>query len=316
MVRCVCVCVCACVCVMREYEKGASRARRGESGDWKQSEGKRKTRRPSLRRRLGASGNPPSPVWPQKRPHMPPPPCRLLAGKAALLAQLALAAVCVAALLAKRAREPPPRRPPRVFAADVSKQALAAAAAHGVGLTIAVAAASATAHASSECGFYLCVFVLDTALGSALSVALHTACVRAAAAAVAAGRAGRAVTSIARCGEYGDPLLPSLLPQLAEWTLCVLIARAVCACIAAVSLPALTVAAAGVDTVLAPLGPSGELFIVMLLGPITLNVIQALIQDAALKHRRGGERARGEGGVVLPGAEERGGLLPATAAPS
>ena len=240
---------------------------------------------------------------------MPPPPCRLLAGKSAAFAQLSLAAVCVAALLAKRAREPPPRRPPRVFAADLSKQAVAAAAAHGVGLIIAVAATSATAHASSECGFYLVVFCLDTALGSAIAVLLHTACVRAAAAGVAAGRSGRAVTSIARCGEYGEPLLPSLLPQLAEWTLCVLAARAVCACVAAASLPALTVAAAGVDAALAPLGPSGELFIVMLLGPITLNVVQALVQDAALKHRRGGERARGEGGVGLPSAaEERGAL--------
>lgn len=242
---------------------------------------------------------------------MPPPtaaggrPCRLLAGPAAAAAQLALAALCVGALLLKRHRERP-RRARRVWAADVSKQAVSAAAAHAAGLTIAVAAATHT-HAHSECGFYLIVFTIDTAVGSALALALHALAVRTAAATVAAGKASStgAIGWIARCGAYGDPLLASLLPQLLEWTLCVLAARAACGGLAAAALPAVARAAAGVDRVLAPLGASGELFFVMLAGPVALNILQALVQDGVLKRRSG--RAQ-------PAEEEMGGLLPGGAA--
>ena len=250
-------------------------------------------------------------------PRLPMPQCRLLAGPAGGAAQACLAGVAFAALAAKRAREPPPRRPPRVFAADAAKQAVGAAAAHGAGLMIALLAGAAGRRkggetVASECGWYLVAFALDTLSGAAIALAAHGAVVKAAIRSVAAGRASPAVRAVAACGEYGDPpSLARLAPQLAAWTACVVLGRAACGALVAVAFGALAVAAAGVDRILTPLGPSGELFAVMLAGPCLLNVAQILVQDAHLK-------ARGKmgGGGRAAELSPRSSLLPASTPPS
>ena len=240
-----------------------------------------------------------------------PPACRLLAGPSAAAAQIVLAALSLAALAARRARERP-RRPARVFAFDVAKQATSAAAAHAAGLGIAVAAAAGGGEAgargergaASECGWYLVAFALDTVVGTAAALALHRALVRAATRAAARPAAPPWVRSVAACGCYGDP--PSaraLAPQLAEWVACVLAGRALCGALVWAGLPWLVRCAAGVDGALAGAGPTGELFAVMLAGPLALNLAQALVQDGVLRRgKAGGGSGGGEGTGLLAGA--------------
>ena len=233
------------------------------------------------------------------------PPCRLLAGPAAALAQLSLACVVLAALMARRAREHP-RRPLGVWGADVGKQMLGAGAAHASGLLVSVGAAaaqaSATPAAASECGWYAIAFSLDTLVGTWLSLAFHRAAVRWAAARVAGSAAPPppplapapspplAVSfteAVSRCGDYGKPPSAALfLPQALEWVGCVLAARALCALLVALLHTPLGAAAAGVDALFAGAGPTVELAVVMVTGPLACNAVQALLQDAVLARRR------------------------------
>jgi len=245
---------------------------------------------------------------------MPPPPtCRLLAGPAAALSQAALAALVLAALLWKRAREYP-RRPIGTWGADVAKQVLGAAAAHSAGLVVALLAAGsgppsasggadrAGGAAPSECGWYAVAFALDTGLGTWLGVALHRAAVRAAARAVAGSPAppppplAPAPTpplaisfteAVSRCGDYGKPPSASLfIPQALEWVGCVLAARAACGALIAVLHTPLRAVAGGVDAAFARSPPGLELAAVMVAGPLVLNCVQALVNDAVLARRR------------------------------
>lgn len=124
--------------------------------------------------------------------------CRLLAGPAALAAQLSLALVVLAVLLLRRARENP-KRERSVFLFDVSKQFVSAGAAHLSGLAFSLLVAAAAAGGGggggsssaerrrqrqqqpSECGWYLVLFSVDTVIGSALAILLHRGAVAAAA---------------------------------------------------------------------------------------------------------------------------------------
>ena len=251
-------------------------------------------------------------VWKEKtkKPLMPADSCRLLAGRSGRTAQLTLALAVLAVLVAKRAREHP-RRPLGTWAADVGKQALGQAAAHGSGLLVSLLAAAAGARggggsagttAASECGWYAVAFALDTALGTYLAIALHRACVRAARRAVAGSGAPPPpplapapsaplpvsfAEAVSRCGDYGKPPSASLfIPQAVEWVGCVLAARAACGCLVALAHAPLARAAAGVDGAFSSAGPGVELAAVMVMGPLALNALQALLQDAVLARRR------------------------------
>jgi hypothetical protein len=62
----------------------------------------------------------------------------------------------------------------QVWGYDVSKQAFAAAAAHGCGMLWAVLMATYTEEGASECAWYMVVFSLDTTLGVAVALYLHS----------------------------------------------------------------------------------------------------------------------------------------------
>lgn len=129
-------------------------------------------------------------------------------------------------------------------------------------MLIAIIAHHASA-ASSECAWYFVAYTFDTTLGLLLTLAFHRAVLKLAklwkkrygskaaagssssyspgdvgsppASGANAGSGGHAPSEehwydiVALCGQYGDP--PSLykwLLQMAEWTFCVVAARAVC----------------------------------------------------------------------------------------
>lgn len=272
--------------------------------------------------------------------------CRLLAGPAALSAQLLLAALALASLVYKRHVERP-QRPVNIWALDVSKQAISMLAAHICGMLIAVIAHSRVAsEQTSECSWYFVAFTFDTTLGLALTIGLHKAALRLArwwgerrakhsspevalalalapmvpgeeggdaspteAAAEAGGDADLVVSAsdpwhkvLLECGRYGEP--PSYRRwgiQLAEWVLCVVLARVLCG-VTVVLLGSLLVhVAQGIDSLFSG-HPTVLLFFVMIMCPLLMNICQVLVQDLVLKWRgRGGAAAGGSLAVPIPG---------------
>lgn len=91
--------------------------------------------------------------------------------------------------------------------------------------------------------------------------------------------------AVAMCGQYGDP--PSLrifLPQMAEFVACVVAGRLVCGAAVFLGAVPLGFVARGVDALFVAAAPAGreedvaeaELWTVMVLGPLTMNVVQVL----------------------------------------
>lgn len=253
--------------------------------------------------------------------------CRLLAGPAAIAAQLLLAAFALASLLYKRHIERP-QRPLNIWGLDVSKQAISMLAAHACGMLIAlIAHNSVDAGASSECGWYAVAFVFDTTVGLLLTICLHKAALRAAhwygerhsqrygqplqletadggggtTVAAAAGEPWFAALQL--CGNYGDP--PSYRRwsiQLGEWVGCVVLARVLCGTLVLLLGQLLVHVAQGLDGLFTG-HPTAELYVVMICCPLLLNICQALIQDLVLKWRaRGGAK---ETSMAATGAAER-----------
>mmetsp|Transcript_18975 Transcript_18975/g.57310 ORF Transcript_18975/g.57310 Transcript_18975/m.57310 type:complete len:324 (-) Transcript_18975:5-976(-) len=225
--------------------------------------------------------------------------CKLLAGAPALLAQLLLAVLAFASLAYKRHRERP-QRPYKIWTMDVSKQVFSSGAGHICGLIIAVVASISSGHATSECAWYFVAYTFDTTLGVTLAILLHRAAVRAAVRwrgapdPEAAQAPSGWVHAIAHCGDYGDP--PSWrrwAPQMAEWVFATIAARAVCGIVVVVAKGPLHHVAALLDRLFAG-RPTAELFAVMIFGPLLMNMVQAWVQDAVLKLKRG------MGGGTLP----------------
>mmetsp|Transcript_18058 Transcript_18058/g.39468 ORF Transcript_18058/g.39468 Transcript_18058/m.39468 type:complete len:300 (+) Transcript_18058:379-1278(+) len=233
--------------------------------------------------------------------------CELLSGSDGLFTQLFLAGTAFGSLVVKRQRERP-RRPIKIWAFDVTKQGFAAAAAHLCGMMWAIIMASLTMENASECAWYFVVFFVDTTVGVVVALYLHRVVVRAV--------CKRFVTndgepresdpslkslpvyvrnwgfSLAQCGYYGDP--PSLkvfMPQMIEWVLCVIAGRIACGAMVFISAGVLGHIARYIDNLFHALIPnnaeanSAELWAVMVCGPLTMNIIQVLVQDAFLKFR-------------------------------
>mmetsp|Transcript_34047 Transcript_34047/g.47186 ORF Transcript_34047/g.47186 Transcript_34047/m.47186 type:complete len:256 (+) Transcript_34047:238-1005(+) len=230
--------------------------------------------------------------------------CGLLSGLNGIFAQFALAFVALLSLVLKRQSEKP-RRPLNVWIYDVSKQAFAAAAAHGMGMVWAILVARYRAEEkASQCAWYLVVFTVDTTCGVALALYLHRLAVQAAARACQGelregvglqgwrGSCRPSLAAVAACGHYGDP--PSLaffLPQMGEFVMCVFCGRLACGLTVLTFAPLLGVSARLIDQIFrsifahATTAATAELWSVMVLGPLTMNVIQVLVQDAFLKFR-------------------------------
>lgn len=251
--------------------------------------------------------------------------CRLLAGIAALIAQLALAVLSFSGLYFKkyylyyfpqrlkkskinkcdlnddliyhysfnRFRERP-QRPTTIWAMDVSKQIIGMGAAHASGLLIAIIAHHATEATASECAWYYVAFSFDTTIGVVLTMVLHNAILRRLRDSPAFGQESLPLpqqheswkVAVLDCGQYGDPpILRRWAFQAGEWSLCVVTARALCGGIVAVLAPLLQIFAEGLDAVFDG-HPRILLFFVMVCCPLLMNAAQLLIQDAILKGRQ------------------------------
>eukprot|EP00242_Pyramimonas_sp_CCMP2087_P011971 CAMPEP_0198206152 /NCGR_PEP_ID=MMETSP1445-20131203/9689_1 /TAXON_ID=36898 /ORGANISM="Pyramimonas sp., Strain CCMP2087" /LENGTH=245 /DNA_ID=CAMNT_0043878731 /DNA_START=529 /DNA_END=1266 /DNA_ORIENTATION=+ len=175
--------------------------------------------------------------------------------------------------------------------------------------------ASLTTEHASECAWYFVVFFVDTTVGVVVALYLHRVVMQAA--------CKRFLTSsgepreldptlkslpvhvrnwgyaIAQCGNYGDP--PSLkvyTPQMVEWVLCVIVGRLACGLMVYSTAGVLGFVARYIDAMFHSLSQnnaeanSAELWAVMVAGPLTMNMIQVLVQDAFLKFkgRPGGDR--------------------------
>eukprot|EP01062_Namystynia_karyoxenos_P082469 TRINITY_DN9299_c0_g2_i1.p2 TRINITY_DN9299_c0_g2~~TRINITY_DN9299_c0_g2_i1.p2 ORF type:complete len:312 (+),score=59.38 TRINITY_DN9299_c0_g2_i1:85-1020(+) len=133
--------------------------------------------------------------------------CRLLAGASGIAMQFLLLFCALAGLLWKRQREARrgEQRPLSVWVLDVSKQGFSGGAAHASGMLWAVilqgAAVSSPRAFTSECSWYLVVFVVDTTLGVVVTIALHkliVAWVRR-----TRTKVRRWIDPVADCGKYG-----------------------------------------------------------------------------------------------------------------
>ncbi|KAK9805878.1 hypothetical protein WJX73_000180 [Symbiochloris irregularis] len=227
--------------------------------------------------------------------------CRLLVGPAAASAQLVLAVIAFVSLVYKRHTEKP-QRPVSVWAMDVSKQVFSALVAHFAGMGIAIVLAT-QAHVS-ECAWYFVAFTFDTTLGVAIALGLHTAAVRTARHFTKKEKPHPVLLSIAECGNYGTP--PSvwrLWPQLIEFSTAVLLARMLCGSLIILLRGSLAHIAGLLDSIF-KVHTTAELFFVMIACPLTMNVLQAIIQDTVLKrHKHADAEAdaadAAEGGVQM-----------------
>lgn len=220
--------------------------------------------------------------------------CELLAGAQGTLAQLALLFVAATCLALKRHYERP-KRSARIWLMDVSKQAFSAGVAHLSGMVWAMIISSQTGLKGSQCAWYLVVFFVDTTIGVAVALAFHKSVVRLACDRARTGKCDASdddstivavlkvtTESVSRCGEYGDP--PSALiwlPQMIEWTLCTLAGRIFSGGLVAVGAPLFAAVASAIDTLFT--NDVVELWTVMVLGPLSMNLVQVLVQDAVLK---------------------------------
>lgn len=208
--------------------------------------------------------------------------CRLLAGPPAFAAQAVLAIIALLGLILKRQKEVP-QRPIKVWGMDVSKQVVSTAAAHLAGMSIAIVLASTRV---SECAWYFVAFSFDTTLGVAIALGLHTCAVRSARKMCSREPPNAVLLSIAECGHYGEPpSLSRLWPQLVEFTSAVLTARFCCGLLIFLLREALVHMAHVLDDLFQD-RPTHLLFFVVIACPLTMNLLQALIQDHVLKRRR------------------------------
>lgn len=217
--------------------------------------------------------------------------CRLLQGVYALVAQALLVGIVMLSLAFKRYRERP-QRPLLVWAMDVSKQVVSSGAAHVGGLAFSILAHWQTrSQGTSECSWYFVIYTMDTTLGVSLTLMMHEACLRAARSKLARGLPSDGHLHVENaslwddlisCGQYGQP--PSIrrwLVQLVEFTSCVVTARILCGVVVLWIKDWLAHLTASIDDAFR--SHNAELlFVVMILWPLSMNIIQAWIQDHIL----------------------------------
>ncbi|KAL4155130.1 hypothetical protein PRNP1_007243 [Phytophthora ramorum] len=128
--------------------------------------------------------------------------CHLFTDVFARLLQLLLAFIAVFMLYIKRKLEFP-IRPIKVWALDVSKQAMGALYIHCISVVLSIVMVATSTENYDECGIYFVNYVLDTTWGGFTMIAFLRMIDKVAA------RFG--LMDIARCGDYGDP------PQMRVW---------------------------------------------------------------------------------------------------
>jgi len=212
--------------------------------------------------------------------------CRLLDGFGQFI-QIACGLLAFSALIIKRLRAPT-ERPLLIWALDVSKQSVSMAVAHSIGMLAAVTMSSTEQHASA-CSWYLVVFTVDVSLGVMVSLALLRVSQH-----VAAQLDYRPLVS---SGDYGHvidlsgkliqkPSMRVWAIQMAHWTFgCVGPARFFCLGVVYLLRDLLGGIASGIHSIFSG-HPHVELVFVMLVGPLLLNALQFLVQDAILRRKK------------------------------
>ncbi len=228
--------------------------------------------------------------------------CRLLGGWFAYGMQFMLAVVAFSTLLFRRTRERPPLEF-HIWVLNVGKQVVSLTVAHAFAIVASIFFSTRTPQAASECAWYAVIFSVDTVVGTALTLILHTCVIRAAQLYVhkqasLSSRVRMVCEMVVNCGSYGSP--PSLVVwawQALEWTVCVLLARFLCATVVALLGPTLLAEIAeGIDMRFG--GRQGlQLASVMILWPVLVNSAQVLLQDAVLRAKR---YHGGSVGAVVP----------------
>lgn len=196
--------------------------------------------------------------------------CQLLSGTETYAIQLLLGAIAFATLWYKRQVERP-RRTLTIWSMDVSKQAIGATVSHFINISIAIQLPPVT----DECVWYFLNFISDCTLGMLVSLAFLRLQQELAFA--------LNWSSVQESGEYGNP--PSYriwLAQLVAWLTIIVFSKAIVVCVLIASSSTLGM----IGTLLfRPIQayPFAELFLVMVVCPTFLNVVQFWIQDSFLK---------------------------------
>jgi len=202
--------------------------------------------------------------------------------------QFLAAVFAFSVLIIKRFREKP-RRPWSIWGLDVCKQASSGLGAHFVGLLTAELVAAAS-EGISPCSWYFVAFTVDVTLGVTVSLLIFHGGKR------LAGMYRYA--PLATTGNYGQVIdemgIMTKQPSLRIWAIqlsfftfgCVIPARFVCMLFTYSLRNQLAGVAIWIHSWF-PNSPKGELMFVMVAGPLVMNAIQFLIQDAVLKKHKG-----------------------------
>jgi len=176
-----------------------------------------------------------------------------------------------------------PQRPAIIWFLDSFKNGSSQLAAHFLSVYIAEFASTSSPAHVSPCSWYLWVFIIDITLGVALAFLL-----------LKLWGAALKGSPVGKSGNYGQVWDPEtgrvIVPpdysvywgQFGVWIgLCVLPSRIVCGSLVAVFAETLLKPATLVSEIFAG-HPRAELIFVLLLGPVVMNAVQFLIQDAFL----------------------------------
>lgn len=211
--------------------------------------------------------------------------------------QIVCALLAFSSLVIKRFRESP-QRPWIIWGADVSKQIASGLSAHLVGMLTATLVASTTDDLS-PCSWYLVAFVTDVLIGVPISLGLL--------------KLGTTVMSkipalekYTKTGDYGQTIEDGKLDkqpefkiwffQMTYWVFgCVVPGRFVCMGIVYTLRHQLSFVARAISN-FRPFKENNklELVFVMLAGPLLLNSMQYLIQDAFLKFSKRTKKKNGQ----------------------
>ena len=205
-------------------------------------------------------------------------PCQLVDDAFSILIQCVLGFFALLSLSVKRITENP-KRPFRVFIYDISKQVVGSLYAHGLNILIAINVShnSVNNRYSDQCMWYFVNFLVDVFFG----MILNWMCIK-----IINNLAKRYGIVYLVSGNYtlGDSFInKQYLLQLFVWILIITIVKLVL--FFGVLIPGSNTLGHIGTIILSPISKHGEveLIVVMILVPLSLNILQFWIQDTFLK---------------------------------
>ena len=205
--------------------------------------------------------------------------CELLQGFYAYLLQILLGVLAFSSLLVKKRFENP-QRTWVVWGLDVSKQLLSAVCAHFIAILFSLYLSSKS-KVEYQCGWYLISFINDTTLGVLLSYCLLKL--------IELTAKKNSWDHLSNSGNYVDNYnmvnYRSYYLQVGIWVFIVIISKSLCGCLLVSFSFVFTHMASGLCNIFTG-HPHLMLAFVMLIGPLCLNLVQALLQDWFLKYNK------------------------------